>query len=162
MEIFIFFYGDPAAASAAATVLDVDVRGKREGDVEDTPALPSLDVMPPKNGERRCGAVENKGSRLLKTPREVTLQLQANMVVLCAKQLLVAATESPNNAEKLSCVSCYGAQFGTTIPIKLLKLEIDFSEQKVKLEELFVLPMCPESGAYIGYCPILHIECPKA
>ena len=108
------------------------------------------------------------------TPREVTLQLQANVVVLCAKQLLTLVTENPNDAEKLSCVSRYGAQFGVTIPIQLLKLEIDFSKQEMKFKELLVLPMCPGSGAYMymymsswcamhmlfhvyGYCPILHI-----
>ena len=127
------------------------VLGVGEGLVEvagaDTSAL--LNITPPKKGEQWCAALENKGTQCTRPPTHVTLQLQANMVLLCAKMLYESVSSEPENAEEISSLTCFGAQFGLTYPMKLLKLKMDFDERNMSFKELFVAPVGPASGAYM-------------
>ena len=119
-----------------------------EGELEAGPSE-SINVTPPKQGERRCSALETKGIRSLQSPSDVTLQLQADMILLCAALLTDMVASQPEHAESIWSLTCYGVQVGFSYPIKLLKLTIDFENRKVHFKELFNKPVCAFQGAYI-------------
>ena len=144
------FRTDPANAAAVLEVVPMELVSESG---ETTPISGSrettLNVTPPKAGERRCGAVEGKGSCSLQSPSSVTMQLQADMVLLCATLLERVITSKPKDAESIGSLACYGIQLGLPIPLKLLKLTIDFDNQEMEFKELFSLPKCAHYGAYI-------------
>ena len=86
----------------------------------------------------------------------VTLQLQANMMVLCSVLLKKILVKSPGNAESLNILSCYGLQIGMSCPLKILKLSIDFEKGNITYEELFSQHRCPFSHIYID-CALQHV-----
>ena len=90
-------------------------------------------AIPPKDREYRCVSVENKA---IQCEWEVTLQLQANMLVLCSGLLRQKLKECPSDAEKIIILCCYGLQLGLPYPLKVLKLTVDFESGEVKYEEL--------------------------
>ena len=89
-------------------------------------------ATPPKDGEYRCVSVENKVTPV-QCEWEVTLQLQANMLVLCSGLLRQKFKECPSDAEKINILCCYGLQLGLPYPLKVLKLTVDFEPGKVEL-----------------------------
>ena len=131
----------------SAAVLDVEEQEQVVQTMEGSSAS-SVNTTPPKEGEIRYGAVENKGSQSPKLPSEVTLQLQADMVLLCASILEKMLVSKPEDAASIKCVTCYGVQLGPSCPLKLLKLTINF-DGAMQFEELFVLRECALYGAYI-------------
>ena len=52
-------------------------------------------------------------------------------------------------APEVTCVTVYGVQIGTSYPVKLLKVTMDFDTETVHFQELFASPMCPSGGAYV-------------
>ena len=109
-DIYVHF--KPAAG---ACVLGVG-EGLAEVAGEET-SSPVNNSTPPKKGEQRCAAIENKRPLCTTPPTHVTLQLQANMVLLCAKLLNEGVASDAEHAEDISSITCYGAQFGLTYPM---------------------------------------------
>ena len=66
----------------------------------------------------------------------ITLQLQANMLLLSSVLLLNEVTEDPDKAGGINILSCYGLQIGLNCPLKILKLRVDFSKKKLEYEVL--------------------------
>ena len=132
-DIYVHF--KPAAGAC--------VLGVGEGLAEVAETSSPVNSTPPKKGEQRCAAIENKGPLATRPPAHVTLQLQANMVLLCVKLLRECVAADPEQAEDISSIT----QFGLTYPMKLLKLKMDFSERKMSFKEQFVVQVCPASGA---------------
>ena len=124
----------------------------------ENPAENPAEVSPKKVGESRCYAIENKVSEGVSMAQHdnVTLQLQANMMVLCSVLLKKILVESPGNAESLNIISCYGLQIGMSCPLKILKLSIDFEKGNMTYEELFSQHRCPFCHIYID-CALQHV-----
>ena len=123
-----------------------------------TPSENTAEVSPQNVGESRCCAIENKVSEGVSMAQHdnVTLQLQANMMVLCSVLLKKILVESPGNAESLNIISCYGLQIGMSCPLKILKLSIDFEKGNMTYEQLFSQHRCPFSHIYID-CVLQHV-----
>lgn len=81
--------------------------------------------------------------------RDVTLQLQAYMVLLCAHKLEHIVRSTPQDAESLQVLTCYGMQVGLSYPLKLLKLTMDFQDHQLEFQELFNGPVGVFQGAYM-------------
>ena len=109
----------------------------------------SADITPPKPGELRCGATENKMLYPSQTETDVRLQLQANMMLISSLVLLRKLEKRPEAAESIRVITCYGLQMGPTYPLKILKLTIDFENSLCKYEEQFKLYPCGVYSAYI-------------
>ena len=62
--------------------------------------------------------------------RNVTLQLQADMFLLCSTLFINKIEECPDKAEGINILSCYRLQIGLNCPLKILKLSVDFSKKK--------------------------------
>ena len=104
---------------------------------------------PPKRGEARSGLMENKCSPQ-QTGEAVTRQLMANMVLLGATRLEeLVNSKPPQEVKEFSYLVIYGCQLSPAYPLKLLKLCIDFNEGFLTFWELFNLPPCAGSGAFI-------------
>ena len=103
---------------------------------------------PPKAGEVRSGVIESEGVSM-QTENDVTKQLMANMVLRAATTLHHFAKSQPiQKVEDLRYLVTYGCQMGP-VHSKLLKLRIDFEEEGLEFFELFNLPPCAASGAYM-------------
>ena len=87
--------------------------------------------------------------RAQQSPHDVTLQLQADMVLLCAHKLEQVVTSIPQDADSLQVLTCYGVQVGLSYPLKLLKLTMDFQHHILEFHELFNGPVGVFQGAYI-------------
>ena len=120
------------ADSATSAVVEVEPMEPTDSDSECTsieeelesgPSVSMLNVTPPKQGERRCFAVETKGIRLLQSPSDVTLQLQTDMILLCATLLADMVTSRPEHAESIWSLTCYSVQVGFSYPVNFLKLQ---------------------------------------
>ena len=135
------------AESASAVVRGVEPQETEEEEEETT--QPSLQVTPPKKGDRRCGAVEGKSIRAQKSPFDVTIQLQANMMLLCGRTLAKKMKKRPEDAESITCLTCYGVQVGLSYPVRLLKLSMDFTNNRIKYTELFYARTSLCHGAHI-------------
>ena len=92
---------------------------------------------------------ETKPPMAQQSPRDVTLQLQAYMVLLCAHKLEHIVTCTPQDVESLQVLTCYGMQVGLSYPLKLLKLTMDFQDHELEFQELFKGPVGVFQGAYI-------------
>ena len=104
---------------------------------------------PPKAGEVGSGVIESEGVSM-QTENDVTKQLVANMVLRAATTLHRFAESQPiQKVEDLRYLVTYGCQMGPVHSLKLLKLHIDFEEERLVFFELFHLPPCVASGAYI-------------
>ena len=120
--------------------------------LDSCPSSPSLSqqqsqqvVTPPREGEYRCTSVENKVSST-QSERSVTLQLQANMLLLSSKVLVDKLKEKRTD---IKLFTCYGVQLGPLYDLKLLKLTLNFDEHELCYEELFNLPPCAFYPAFI-------------
>jgi hypothetical protein len=102
-------------------------------------------ASPSQEGQYTCGAVENKvGST--QQEREMRLQLQANMMLLCAKLLSQEIAEGHDVKQLI----CYGVALGVVkYPLTLLKLTIDFGKREAVYDELCEIRPCPAYPAYI-------------
>ena len=105
-------------------------------------------TTPPKVGELRCGAAENKMTAG-QSDKAVTLQVQANMMLLASCLLRKSIEKNPDDAESINLLTCYGLQLGSTYPLKIIKLTIDFHKCKCEYEEQFILYPCSVYPAYI-------------
>ena len=76
---------------------------------------------PPKVGELRCGAAENKVTQS-QSEDEVTRQLQVNMMLLTSHLLRRKLEEDPGNADSIKFLTCYGLQLGSTYPLTITNL----------------------------------------
>ena len=104
---------------------------------------------PPKAGEVRSGVIESEGVSM-QTENDVTKQLMANMVLRAATTLHDFAESQPiQKVEDLRYLVTYGCQMGPVHSLKLLNLHIDFEEEGLVFFELFHLPPCVASGAYM-------------
>lgn len=136
------------------------LQGEGEGDevlqgVAGLPGSPPGSVItPPKQGEYRCGTVENKMSNT-QTEDSVNLQLRANMLLLCTKLLVNKILQSDDTAN-IKVLTCYGLQLGLTYKLKLLKLNVDFNQAFLQYEELFELDPCAFYPVYIDIS-IFHV-----
>lgn len=108
-------------------------------------------VTPPRTGEYRCGSVENKVSSTQKE-ESVSLQLQANMLLLCSRLLV----DKINEMTDVETLTCYGVHLGATYKLKLLKLTLDFSKENIVYEEIFTLEPCAFYPAFIDIS-IFHV-----
>ena len=113
-------------------------------------ATSHLNITPSKVGEWRCGTAENKVTAA-QSEEEVTRQLQANMMLLTSHLLRTKAEENPANADSINVMTCYGLQLGSTYPLKIIKLTINFEECNCEYEEQFCLYPC---GVYPPYIDI--------
>ena len=125
---------------SAATILDADADSDNEEPGTPCPQLPN--VSPPKQGEYCCAAIENKVAHTLELERNALLQLQANMMLLCARLLLEVTTSPSPDQNTVQVLSCYGILVGGNYPLTILKLTIDFEKDRLKYEELFSLSPC--------------------
>ena len=112
-------------------------------------------ATPPKDGEYGCVSVENKVTPA-QCEWEVTLQLQANMLVLCSGLLRQKFKECPSDAEKINNLCCYGLQLGLPYPLKVLKLTVDFESGQVIYEELLNACASFYYPVYIDMC-LFHL-----
>ena len=98
-----------------SAVLLAQQRSDQEPPPNVAPAGPQPVVTPLKQGELIiCGAVERKGVRAQLTPHKVTLQLHADMLLLCERTLEKLVTATPRDVESLKVLSCYGIQMDCT------------------------------------------------
>ena len=118
-------------------------------EAEAVPVASDPNVTPPREGEYRCISFENKGIQAAQPAQAVTLQLQADMVLLSSNLLARNITSNPNDAESINVISCFGVQMGVSCPLKLLKLSIDFENCTMIFKELFHIPRCALYGAYV-------------
>ena len=100
-------------------------------------ATAHLNITPPKVGELRCSAAENKMTQAQSD--EVTWQLQANMMLLTSRLLRTKVEENPGDADSINLLTCYGLQLGSMYPLKIIKLTINFEACKCEYEEQFIL-----------------------
>ena len=102
-------------------------------------------ASPSQEGQYTCGAIENKvGS--CQHDQEVRLQLQAYMMLLCAKLLSQEIAEGHDVKQLI----CYGVALGVVkYPLTLLKLTIDFGKREAVYDELCKISPCPAYSAYI-------------
>ena len=109
------------------------------------PSCPTNDanLTPPKQGESRCGSLENKVCRQ-QNEEDATLQLQADMVLTSTTllQRKIKAVTTPVELQVINTLSCYGLLMGRTYSLKFLKLSIDSNKQTLVFEELFKLSPC--------------------
>lgn len=110
---------------------------------------PACDITPPKTGELRCGATENKFLSHVQSDKEVSMQLQAHMMLISSVMLRNKLTNKPTEADSINIVTCYGMQMGPTYPLRIIKLTMDFETNKAKYEEQFCLFPCSVYPAYI-------------
>ena len=149
-DITIFKKGSAAAATLLHTKEELEEELGTSAQSAHSPQSSSpINVTPPKVGEYRCASIENKVAHV-QGDKDVTLQLQANMLLLCSTLLIEILNKS--NADGIEVLSCYGIQIGITYPLKILKLTIDFSKDKVLYEELFSLSPCAFYPVYVDMC----------
>ena len=79
----------------------------------------------------------------------ITLQLQANMLLLSSTLLLNKVKEDPDKAGGINILSCYGLQIGLNCPLKILKLSVDFSKKELEYEELLNVSPTPVHHLYV-------------
>ena len=115
-----------------------------------------LQLTPPKQGECRCGAIENKVTHAQKETA-VCMQLQANMMLLCSNLLVEKIKENKDPAD-ITMLTCYGIQLGPTYALKILKLTIDFDKCVLLYEELFNLDQCVFYPAFIDISLFFVLE----
>ena len=123
---------------------------------------PDDDTTPTKPGEYKCVSIENKIAGHLGREVEqknVTLQLQANMLLLSTTLLVNKIKECPNKAEGINILTCYGLQIGLDFPLKILKLTIDFSENTMEYKELLNVPPTALHHAYIDLALQYVVDC---
>ena len=138
---------DVTKGGTSAALL-VQVEGQEE--TEEEQQEHQLQHTPPKTGETRSGLIEGKVSHSQQSDEEVTKQLMANMVLLAATRLQqLSISKPPEVAAEINDLVVYGCQFSPVHSLKLLKLSIDFNERSLWFYELFHLPPCPASGAYL-------------
>ena len=92
----------------------------------------STKMSPTKPGEYRCVFIENKIACNLGSDvdqENITLQLQANMLLLSSTLLMNNIKECPDKAEGINILRCYGLQIGLNCPLKILKLSVDFRKK---------------------------------
>ena len=109
-------------------------------------------VSPTKPGEYRCISIENKIANSLGSDvdqESITLQLQANMLLLSSTLLLNKVKEDPDKAGGINILSCYGLQIGLNCPLKILKLCVDFSKKELEYEELLNVSPTPVHHLYV-------------
>ena len=112
----------------------------------------STKVSPTKPGEYRCVSIENKIASNLGSDvdqENITLQLQANMLLLSSTLLMNKIKECPNKAEGINILRCYGLQIGLNCPLKILKLSVDFSKKELEYEELLNIPTTALHHLYV-------------
>ena len=137
-------------AGTTAAVLSTDTGEADEEGVP--PPCPTNDanLTPPKQGESRCGSLENKvcGQQ---NEEDATLQLQADMVLTTTTllQSKIRALTTPAELRVINTLSCYGLLLGPSYSLKLLKLSIDFNKQTLVFEELFKLSPCLLYPVYV-------------
>ena len=114
----------------------------------DTPSDADVLVSPPERGEYRCISIENKVSGA--DDQKITLQLQANMLLLCSTLLLKMLEEcSAEEAADINILTCYGLQNGLNCLLKVLKLSFDFTTGRQECVEIFSIPPSPYLHVYV-------------
>ena len=135
-----------AVVSGEDIIPEEGEEGPEQGGMERGEVSGSSTCTPPKANETRCVSIENKVSGV---QQEIApkLQLQANMVVTSATLLEEKLLCRTDDIEPID-ITCYGLLVGTTYPLKLFKLNINFIAQEMLFGELFSLQQCPLYGAY--------------
>ena len=113
----------------------------------------STKVSPTKPGEYRCVSIEKKIASNLGSDvdqENITLQLQANMLLLSSTLLMNNIKECPNKAEGINMLRCYGLQIGLNCPLKILKLSVDFTKNELEYEELLNVSPTPVHHLYVN------------
>ena len=68
---------------------------------------------------------------------------------MVAHLLHKTVSEDPAAAFPLKIMTCYGMQMGSSYPLKILKLVMDFENSLCDYEEQFCLHLCAVYPAYI-------------
>ena len=116
---------------------------------QSTTAPSGSDITPPKEGELRCGTTEHKLLSHVQSDEEVSMQLQASMMLASSVLLRRGIIENPTAAASINVITCYGLQIGPTYPLKIFQMIMDFAESSCRYEEQFCLYPCGVYPAYI-------------
>ena len=106
-----------------------------------------LQLTPTKEGDYRCGAIENKVTHA-QQETAACMQLQANMLLLCSK-LLVHKVLNDTDSADITLLTSYGVLLG---PTYALKMTLNFDNGALLYEELFKLDPCLHYPAFVGMC----------
>ena len=109
-----------------------------------------LQLTPTKEGEYRCGAIENKVTHA-QQETAACMQLQANMLLLCSKLLVHKVLNDTDSADS-TLLTSYGVLLGPTYALKVLKMTLNFDNGGLLYEELFKLDACLHYPAFVDMC----------
>ena len=112
-----------------------------------------MEITPPKKGEHRCFAIENKVSH----DPKASIQLQANMMLLASEIMIEAVTQK--DPERISSITCYGILIGLLHPLKVLKLTVDFDAHRATYTRKFFMKLCLKLAAYADLCTGYVCKC---